>query len=684
MLYLRSYIDPGSGFIFGQGLLSSAWVMALGLFGIFLFIFKFLFRFLRKFLFIFVVIALILAAGGLLMHKNSPKKKVIIIGIDAMDPNITEKLIQEGRLPNFSYLKASGTYSRLSTTNPSESAVAWTSFSTGLNPGGHGIFDFVMRDPNNYQLYLSLNEIDNNGNRVRIKSRRKGKAFWEILSEHKIPSSIYYCPNTFPPQPLLGKMLSGMGVPDITGTMGTYSFYTTKALSEDSRNIRGKVIPVVFENGVINTQIYGPKISSGGGKTGESKVPLKILIRPGEKEIILYFQSNKIILKEKNWSNWERVSFNIGLFQKAHGIVKYYLKSISPELELYLSPVNFDPQRPPFPVSYPKGYSAKLAKKLGLFYTQGMPFDTWALTEDRLDEQAFLEHVDEILRENERILNEGLKDLKSGTFFYYFEVLDIVQHMFWRYLDSSHPLYEKNSEYQDTIYKYYGKVDKIVGSVLKKLDKDTVLIILSDHGFNSFRRAVNLNRWLLENRYLFLKEGKGESSEFFENVDWPRTKAYSLGFGGIYLNKIGREYYGIVSEVEAEKLKSEIANGLEAARDPQSGEKFISRVYFGENIFSGAYKNDGPDIFVGFNTGYRASWQTALGGVPAVFIENNNKKWSGDHLIDPALVPGVIWLNKKVELKSPSITDIAPTVLEQYGIPSPKEMQGMALFKSKD
>jgi len=614
------------------------------------------------------------------MHKNSPKKKVIIIGIDAMDPNITEKLIQEGRLPNFSYLKTNGAYSRLATTNPAESVVAWTSFATGLNPGEHGIFDFIMRDPNNYQLYLSLYEIDNDGNKVRIKSRRKGKAFWEILSEHKIPSFIYYCPNTFPPQPLLGKMVSGMGVPDITGTMGTYSFYTTKTLSEDSRNIRGKVIPVAFENGVINTQIYGPKISSAGGKAGESKVPLRIVIRPDKKEVILNLQRNRVILKEKSWSNWVRVSFSIGPFKKAHGIVKYYLKSIYPELELYMSPVNFDPQKPLFPISYPKDYSAKLAKKIGLFYTQGMPYDTWALTEDRLGEEAFLEHVDEILRENERILNEGLKGFKSGAFFYYFEVLDVVQHMFWRYLDTTHPLHEKNSPYQDTIYKYYEKMDKIVGIVLKKLDKDTVLIILSDHGFNSFRKAVNLNRWLLENGYLFLNEGKSESSEFFENVDWSKTKAYSLGFGGIYLNKIGREYYGIVSEPEAKKLKREITDGLEAVRDPQSGEKFISKVYSGEDIFSGTYKNDGPDLFAGFNTGYRASWQTALGGVPTVFVENNDKKWSGDHLIDPALVPGVIWLNKKVELKSPSITDIAPTVLEQYGIPSSKEMQGRVLF----
>jgi predicted AlkP superfamily phosphohydrolase/phosphomutase len=256
--------------------------------------------------------------------------------------------------------------------------------------------------------------------------------------------------------------------------------------------------------------------------------------------------------------------------------------------------------------------------------------------------------------------------------------------MFWRYLDTSHPLYEKSPQFQDTVYKYYEKMDKIVGEVYKRLDKDTLLIVLSDHGFNSFRKAVNLNRWLLEKGYLYLKDGKRESGEFFENVDWSKTKAYSLGFGGIYLNKAGREYYGIVGEEEAKKLKREIVAGLEAARDPQSQDKLINKVYPAEDIFSGPNKSDGPDLFAGFNTGYRASWKTALGAVPAALIENNDKKWSGDHLVDPALVPGVIWLNRKVKLTQPAITDIAPTVLRQYGLPVPEEMRGRDLLSNKD
>jgi len=676
-------VDPGSGFIFGQGL-SVVWILFLGLFGAFLLFFRFLFRLLKKFFLIFVIFLLILTVGGLLMHKNSPKKKIIIIGIDAMDPNITEKLMREGRLPNLSYLKANGSYSRLATTNPAESVVAWSSFSTGLNPGDHGIFDFIMRDSDTYLPYLSLNEVYNDKGRIKVKLRRKGKTFWEVLSEHRIPSFIYFCPNTFPPRPLSGRMISGMGVPDITGTMGRFAFYTTKALSREDKESRGRVIPVVSENGVINAGIYGPKVVSRGGEVGESRIPFKIIIRPDRKEAVLEFGKKQVLLKEKHWSDWVRLSFDIGRFKKAHGIARYYLKAIYPELELYMSPVNFDPQKPLFPISYPKDYSARLAERIGFFYTQGMPYDTWALTEGRLDEEAFLGLADKILEDNEKILNEGLKDFKTGTFFLYIETLDVIQHMFWRYLDTAHPLYEKNSPYRDTIYKYYQKLDKIVGGVLKRLDKDMVLIILSDHGFNSFRKAVSLNRWLLKNRYLFLNDEKSEGNEFFEDIDWSKTRAYSLGFGGIYLNMIGREYCGIVSEDKAEKLKRDIASGLEAARDPQSGRKFVNKVYSGDDIFNGAYKNDGPDLFVGFSAGYRTSWQTALGGAPAALIEDNKKKWSGDHLMDPALVPGVIWLNRKVELKGSSIIDIAPTVLGQFGISQPKEMRGKNLFNNRD
>jgi predicted AlkP superfamily phosphohydrolase/phosphomutase len=676
---LHYYVDPGSGFVFVQSA-SFLWGIILGILGGSFFFLGIFLRFFKRFFWWVAVLLIILIMGGILMHRPVNKKKVVILGIDGMDPSITEKLIEEGKLPNLSNLKMRGSYSRLATVIPSETSVVWPSFATGLNPGQHGLFDFIMRDPRTYLPYLSLADISNV---KKISTRRKGEAFWNRLSRNNIPCLIYFCPVTFPPDKILGKMVSGMGVPDILGTMGRFCFYTTKPLSSEDLDSRGRVIQVKLDKDIIETQLYGPKVSSGSSQV-ETKIPLKIVLQPNQGKIILQFQKNLISLNKNSWSLWQKVSFNVGTFKKIHGIVRFYFKAIDPEFELYASPINFDPQRPPFYFSYPYDYSKKLAKKIGLYYTQGMPHDTWALSENRLDEKVFLELVDEVLKEKKKILGEGLKEFKSGVFFSYFEALDVIQHMFWRYLDPLHPAYEKDSVYADIIFKYYEKIDQIVGEVVGGLDKDTTLFVFSDHGFNSFRRAVHLNRWLFENGYLFLKEGANESKEFFENVDWSRTKAYALGFGGIYLNRIGREYYGIVSESEVPVLKKEIISGLKQLRDPNTGEVVVNNVYDAKVIYHGPYVNDAPDLSVGFNAGYRASWQTALGGVPSQLIEDNKKKWSGDHLIDPSLVPGVIFVNKKIDINNPTIIDIAPTILNLFGIAKSDDMEGRILLKHED
>lgn len=617
------------------------------------------------------------------MHKNTPKNKVIIMGIDGMSPDIAEKMMNEGKLPNFASLKSTGSYAHLRTTIPSESVVAWSSFSTGMNPGDHGIFDFVMRNPQTYSLYLSLAEISNTGGKTAVKIRRKGETFWDVLSKNRINSFIYFCPDTFPAQPLSGKMLSGMGVPDLYGTIGRFSFYTSRPLTPEDKDSRGKIVQVKPQDNIIETEIYGPKLSSGS-LVKETVIPLKVILKPAEGGIEVDLQHKRFLLKKGSWSSWQRVTFKTGLFSQARGILRLYLKSVGPDFELYCSPINFDPENPLFQISFPKNLSAKLAKKLGSFYTQGMPNDTWALTENRLDEAAFLEQVDKVLAERKMILQEELKNFKGGVFFFYFDTLDTIQHMFWRYLDLRHPLYKKDPLYQDTIFRYYEKIDGIIGDVLKSMDKDTTLIILSDHGFGPFRKSVDLNRWLLENGYLYLKPGVKESKEFFEGIDWSKTKAYALGFGGVYLNKIGREYYGILEESEAQDVKQSIARGLKQLKDPQSGESIVSNVYFSEDVFKGAYINDAPDLFVGFHRGFRASWQTALGGASNLLLEDNKKEWSGDHLVDAALVPGVIFVNRRVELKNPAIIDIAPSVLDLFGITKSEAMSGNSLFNDKN
>jgi len=675
---LLKYVDLNQGFIFAQNT-SYLWAfLAFIVGGLFLFLKNFFHFFKRVFWIIFIIFLALIIIRGLIMQKSTNKNKIIVLGIDALDYSIAKELMQKGLLPNLSRLANSGSFAPLSATNPSESAVAWSSFATGLNPANHGVFDFVMRNPSNYSLYLALNEIATLGGKSTVKLYRKGKTLWNILSEKNIPSYFYFCPNTFPAEQLLGVMFSGMGTPDISGNMGRYIFYTSKKLTQLDSESRGTIIQINLDNNIINTQVIGPRVSRNDS-IDSLKELLKINLYPKEEKVLISLQGQKISLKAGQWSKWVKISFTTGPFKKLHGILKFYLSSVSPDFKLYVSPINFDPADPFFPISYPHNYSKKLASKTGLYHTQGMPHDTWALSDNRIDEKAFLEHVDEILSERRKILKEGLKNFKGGLFFFYIDTLDVIQHMFWRYTDAQSPLYEKNSPYADVITNYYKKIDEVVGETLKNIDTNTIILVISDHGFGAFRESVHLNRWLLENGYLTLEEGKTETKDFLEGIDWRKTKAYAIGFGGIYLNRIGRESEGIVDEVEAQKLKLKIKEGLLELKN-SNGQAAINNVYAQEEIFKGKYSNDAPDLFVGFAKGFRASWQTALGGVPAKLIEDNQRKWSGDHLIDPVLVPGVILINKKINSKTPSMVDIAPTLLRLFNDNKKGEMDGDSLI----
>jgi len=674
-----AYVDPGTGFVFLQGA-APLWAFLLLLF---LLPIKFLFKFIKKYFWIILIIVIILIIGGLIlkseMGKAKDRAKVIVLGFDAMDHSITERLMAEGRLPNFSYLKDRGSFAPLATTNPSESVVAWTTFATGLGPARHGIFDFVMRDPKNYFPYLAFSESPAVIAKQEVKTRKKAEGFWHVLSRHGISSHIYFCPNTFPPDKFRGKMLSGMGTPDLLGMMGRFSFYTTRRLMKDDADSRGRIVGVELADNSFTDYLYGPKVKKDGS-VSETKIPMKVVLDPRQEKISVRLQGNSFELSKDKWSAWQRVYFDMGFFKKVYGMARFYLKSVSPDIQLYASPVNLDPVDPAFPISYPSGLSRRLAKDTGLFYTQGMPHDTWPLSEGRLDEKAFLEMTDNILAERKKILLKELKNFKNGLFFFYFDTLDAVQHMFWRYIDPKHPLYEQDSAYQDTIFKYYERLDGILGDVLRSIDDNTTLIVLSDHGFTSFRRAAHLNRWLLENGFLSLKEGKSFGGEFFEDIDWPNTKAYALGFGGIYLNLSGREGKGIVKADEADGIKRKIKEGLLCWVDSKTGENVVKGVYFQEEVFPGASHGQAPELFVGFNAGYRASWQTALGGVPEALIEDNLKKWSGDHLVDPSLVPGVLFVNTKISESAPAIIDIASMLLSLFGASDAASMEGRPLL----
>lgn len=664
------YIDPGTGFTIttAGGLMVMFLTGALGFLLLFL---KRLFKFFRKHKKPIIII-LVIVAGALMsifhfMKEKSGgdfRHKIVVIGFDALSPQIVDSLLAQGRLPNFRRLRQQGSYRQLQTTNPPQSPVAWAAFSTGKNPGKNGMYEFIMRDPETYKLRLSLADTETGSAVPVVRTPR----FWQILARKKVPAVILACPVTFPPDRINGRMLSGMGVPDVLGTEGTFTFYTTAG--EEERETTGGKVFHVRKSPTMVMHLLGPKVAGAGGIADHVRVPFKLEFKGG-RGIAIACQNKTIELKEGEWSDWQDVTFDLGVFRQMKGIFKFYLVEAEPELKLYITPINLDPRAPYFPISFPKGYSRDLAGRIGLYHTQGMPFDTWALNEKRIDEKIFLDNVQEVLQEKEKMLDLELQRFQKGVLFAYFESPDIIQHMFWRYIDPRHPLYDPNAprEYKEMVNNWYVKMDRILGRVMATLQEGDTLIVLSDHGFNTFRRAVHLNSWLRDNGYLELEDAGAISGQpLLKSVDWSRTRAYAIGFGAIYINEQGREGKGIVPPGrEKEQLKQEIARKLEQWFDDKYQERIVRRVYKQEEVFWGKYQDETPDLLVGYNTGYRASWQTALGDVPGDLLEDNLRKWSGSHLFDASLVPGVLFASETITKHDPSIMDVAPTILKLVG-----------------
>lgn len=634
----------------------------------------------------FLVAASQIGCGG--PARSDMDKKLVIIGMDGLDPEILSRLMTAGALPHFKALADEGGFQKLATSNPPQSPVAWSDFISGHNPGHHDVFDFIGRNPSSYMPEIGMTETKKAEKKSlkdlfaglagpSVKTRRKGPTFWGVLSDNGIPSTILRCPVTFPAEPLDGRLLSGMGTPDLKGTQGIFSYFTTAYLRDG--DIQGRVEKVAWQKGRIETVITGPKKREKDGTT-EVKVPVTIE-RLGPDKIAVTIQDQTHELKVGEWSDWFRVKFPLGFMSSVSGVCRFHLNALDPDLALYASPMNIDPAKPAMKISHPDGYAAELAERIGPFYTQGMPFDTWALNEGRIDEETFLALAYEIQRENEAQLRVEMDRFEGGLLFAYFGITDLISHMFWRYIDPDHPNAgeSENPAVREAIDRVYKHMDGVLGEIRRKVGHDTAIIVLSDHGFGSFRRAAHINRWLIENGYLALQDGETEGGELFRNVDWGTTRAYSVGFGGVYVNQFGREKFGVVYKgAETDDLLKEIAGKLATWKD--AGKPIIERVYFGSDLYDGPYADRGPDLFVGFKEGYRASWQTALGAAPTGLIEDNMKAWGGDHLCDPTFVPGVLLSNLKLSTDAPTLRDIAPTVLRFFNISPAAALEGRSLL----
>jgi predicted AlkP superfamily phosphohydrolase/phosphomutase len=677
----RAYIGPGAGFAFLSSFLVLFATLFLAIFSFLSWPFRFLLRLIR----------------GQRSLKGAQIDRIAIVGLDGLEPSLAEKYMAEGRLPNLARLKSEGTYARLRTTTPAISPVAWSSFMTGSEPSKHNIFDFLSRDPKTYLPALSSAHIGGPRrvfslgkyaiplSKPEIRGMRKSVPFWRILGEAGIFSTVLRVPITFPPEKFAGHLLSGMCAPDLKGSQGTFAFYTTDQEKVGKRE-GGVVVPVEIRGDRIKTYVSGPE-NSLLRKPEEIGLPLTIQIDRQKREATIDVSGQRFALRPGTFSPWIRLAFRPGLGMKVRAIARFYVSSIEPHFEMYLTPLNIDPEKPALPISHPLIYSVYLSKLLGNFITLGEANDTWALNEGALSEAAFLDLTYSNHREWEGMFFNALSKTRRGAAVCVFETTDSIQHMFWRYLDPAHPALAGGPRALDArvIDELYSKMDDLVGRVRRQLGPRDALIVMSDHGFKSFRRGVNLNSWLYLNGYLRLKGGKTESGEWFKDVDWTGTRAYGLGLGGVYINQKGREAQGIVAPgEEARSLKAELARRLTGLRDDERNGTAVTEVHDRDKIYAGPYRDNAPDLIIGYNEGYRASWDGVTGKVNGGVFDDNTKAWSGDHCIDPRHVPGVFFFSRKIKSNNPSIMDIAPTVLTLFGLPVPAHMDGRSLVDGGD
>jgi predicted AlkP superfamily phosphohydrolase/phosphomutase len=627
-----------------------------------------------------------------MVSKSVSNPKAIVIGLDGLEPTIVESMLDAGLLPNFKKLRDSGGYRRLRTTYPAQTPVAWSSFATGVNPGGHGIFDFICRDPQNYMPGMALSRFEKSKGffgSPKLVNRRRGVPFWQMLARQGVRSTVLRCPCTYPPDssPAAGAdsgectLLAGVGVPDLRGGQGTGSFYTR------DRSVKAKEFEHVIQldaGNELTTRLIGPR-NTKTKPISDLVIELKVRIDASARTVRFEVAGSPAVeVAEGGWSPWVKVQFKMSGLQTICGQVRFHVPQIDPSFAFYVSPVNFDPDSPFFPISAPPTYAQELQQMIGPYATLGMAEDHTGLENERIDETAFLSQSYGVFEEREKMMLAELDRASEGFFFILFDTPDRMQHMLWRFRDKEHPRYEpeKAARFGPEIEEMYKACDRVVGKVLERVDNNTLLIVLSDHGMGTFRRSFDTNTWLVQQGLLTLKgSAKPGLDVDFGQVDWSKSSAYCMGLGGIYLNLRGREAAGIVAPgAEAERVSNAIISGLPQAVDSKTQLQAIDSVSPRSAIYSGPFADESPDLTVNFNPGFRVSWQSTVGHFAGALFEDNMRCWSGDHIFNPAAMPGILLMNRPVASGNPHIMDLAPTILKFLNVRPTTALEGTALI----
>lgn len=643
-------------------------------------------------------------------------ERVIVLGIDGCDPDIMREVLAETPelVPNFKKLAdEGGGVLDLGTSTPPQSPVAWSNFITGRNPGGHGVYDFIHRNPETY--FFAPSTVTEGGEPWKLpggwelpnpfagggESNRSGVAWWTLLGENGVPADVWRMPINFPVEPGRGVSFPGMMTPAVDSAYGEMTLLSTEPAIEEGE----KVIRVTERNGIIR----GAHLPGPGNPLKphdpRMRAPLDVYLDYEAGAAVVDTGGGPIVLVPGQWSEFTTVTFEpfpMGMMA-AGGIVRFYLRSIEPEFELYASPVNVDPHAPLSPVSFPDDAAADLADDIGPYYTQGMAEDVNALKKGALTDEEFMQQATLVYEERGEMLDVALDRYlandEGGVLFFYYSSVDLAGHMMWRHSDPDHPHHDpefaardsshwtgrEGTRWKSVIKDLYVKMDPVLGKIRNRVGEDTLILVMSDHGFAPYRRKFSLNTWLLEEGYLVLKEGaEREAPEGTQEagkvyvalaVDWEKTRAFGMGFNGLYLNQEGRESQGIVSPgAEAEALLREIKMKLEGLRDSErGGTPVVLSADLASEVYQGERLSESPDIVVGYNSGYGNSDQASEGRIPhAVLSDNLGGTFNGSHLMDPSVVSGILITNGEVELADPRLEDLTAEILKRYDVrPSP-------------
>jgi predicted AlkP superfamily phosphohydrolase/phosphomutase len=553
--------------------------------------------------------------------------KTLILGFDSFDPNVFEELAGRNQLPNLEKFSQRGGYAKLEVCSPPQTEVSWTSMATGMDPGGHGIFDFVHRDPASYTPYVSILPMRKSAVGEQFVPPYTTTTLFEAAADMGYPATALWWPAMFPARPQLPVMtLPGLGAPDIRGQLGVGTFFSSEAEPKEKTTVV-KLLSVGKNQ--YKAELPGPQTP---GKDGPRTISLPIKIDVlDQNNTRLTIDTQQFELHLGRWSEIIELRFKAGMLFNIYAITRFIAVSLESVVQVYALPLQIHPLHSTWHYSSSNSFSKKLWKDVGPYLTLGWPQDTTGLEDGCINDDQFLNLCQSIFNRRIQILQYLMKDFQEGVLASIFDDLDRVQHMFFH-------------NRMDVVHDWYQRLDRFVGHITSQVDGWTGkyhYLILSDHGFSDFRRKVHLNRWLLDNGYLFMKNGGNDLG----SVDWSQTTSYAVGLNSIYLNIQGREGQGIVSADEIQGLLGEIRSKLLDWKDSDQI-PIMQKVRLKHETYSGPYTRFGPDLVAGYAPGYRASAETGLGKIPAIALEPNTDHWGADHCMDADVVPGVIFANR--------------------------------------